>query len=676
MTPLPSCPVSPAPALRFCAARPAARRRTACAARKPLLLFLALACAARLGAQDGREQLGAGFSADANGPHALLALEAAHPARLKPELMGVHPRVFVTDPELEQLRRCARTTHREIWERARANAVCLRSEPVPAPAQGRRDQNDTALAIGEAAFMYKIEGDPRYLAAAKKFMDAAVSYDVWGYSTNKPNVDLAAGHLLYGLGWGYDLLYHDLTDPERARYRDKLTRQAHLLYESYRPQPGRSYTYSQNHLFIPAAGLGVAAYALYGEVPEAAEWARTARALYERVLATYSADGYYYEGFEYWVFSTPWLVHYLDALAHSTGEDLYDRPGLRESHAYVAHTILPDGRNVFDFGDAFEGALTRAGIGADAARTHPHGRLHSNYHVLYRLAQRFRSGEAQGVAEWLALQGQVNFEDYWSLLWYDPTVKAVAIDRQPRWHYFPDNEVVYWRSGWGRDATAIAIKCGPPEGHATAGLAGKFPDWRLEDGHAHPDAGTFILYAQGQYLVGETGYAGVPMTADQNTLLVDGHGQAREGNGHNAFGGIPYNRLDRIRLARVQATATGLQVTAEAAAAYEPELGVMRFDRTFTLEGRQLSIRDQIETSTPHRFSILFHFDGKAAPTGLGLAFPSPRDAQTRLEPALLTAAGPPGHVDRGPKEERGSRLSVSSSTPRTTATFESELKW
>ena len=31
-------------------------------------------------------------------------------------------------------------------------------------------------------------------------MDAAVSYDIWGYAFSKPNTDLAAGHLLYGMG--------------------------------------------------------------------------------------------------------------------------------------------------------------------------------------------------------------------------------------------------------------------------------------------------------------------------------------------------------------------------------------------------------------------------------------------------------------------------------------------
>ena len=40
-------------------------------------------------------------------------------------------------------------------------------------------------------------------------------------------------------------------------------------------------------------------------LPEAPAWASLTRAIYDRVLATYSQDGYYYEGFEYWIFSTP-----------------------------------------------------------------------------------------------------------------------------------------------------------------------------------------------------------------------------------------------------------------------------------------------------------------------------------------------------------------------------------
>jgi hypothetical protein len=650
-------------------------------ARAAGLLLLLAACSVRSAcAQDARETVGAAEHAGVSTPSPLLAIEAQHPAALKPELLGVHPRVFVTSAELDQLRIRARTTHKALWDRALANMLSMRIEPPPPPAGARRAQNDVAMAMAEAAFVYKIEGDPKYLGIAKKFMDAAVNYDTWGYATDKPNVDLAAGHLLYGLGWSYDLLYNDLTDAERARYRDKLVKQARLEYEYLSPKPGKSYSYSQNHLFIPAAGLGIAAYALYGEVPEAADWARLVRAIFDRVLATYSADGYYYEGFEYWVFATPFIVHYLDALAHSTGEDLYDQPGLRNAYKFVAQEMLPDGKNIFDFGDAFEGSNTRAGTTDDYARTHPGGHLHSNYILLYRFAQRFRSGAAQGVADWLASLGQVNFEDYWALVWYDPTVTPVPITAQPLLTYFRDHEVVYWRSSWGADATAFAFKCGPPEGHRTAALIKAMPDWHLEDGHAHPDAASFILYAKGKYLTGDSGYAGIPATAQHNTLLIDGHGQAKEGEGHNAFDGFPYARLNEVRILRVASLSDGIEISANATAAYDPSLGLTNFVRTVTLRGDRLTVSDSIASTSPHTFSVLIHSDSDApdpfSAEGLTIAVQSPPNAVTSIEPNWITAAGPPGAVDKGPKEQRGTREVISTAAATPATHFDVVLHW
>ena len=608
-------------------------------------------------AQDAKESLGAMEKKGVTGPHPLLAVEAAHPAALKKELAGVHPRVFVTAAEIEDLKRRAKSTHKEMWRHSLSVGLALKLEPEPAPAQTRRAQNNVGLAIAEAAFAYKIEGDPKYLAAAKKFMDAAVSYDVWGYTSSKPNIDLAAGHLLYGLGWGYDLLYNDLSEAERTKYRNKLVKHARLLFNYYELKPGKSFSYSQNHLFIPAAGLAVAAYALYDEVPEAANWAKRVRALYDRVLATYSTDGYYYEGFEYWVFSTPWIVHYLDALAHSTGEDLYDHPGLKNAYKYVAHSMLPGGSNIFDFGDVFEGPKTRAGEGEDVKRTHPGGNLHSNFHLLYRFAQRFQSGEAEGVADWLRSLGQVTFEDYWTLVWFDPNVKPVPVAKQPAFHYFKDHEVVYWRSGWDANATAVAIKCGPPEGHHASKLEAQFKDWHTEAGHAHPDAASFILFAKGRYLTGDSGYAGVPLTAHHNTLLVDGRGQAKEGSGHNAFSGVPYSRLDQIHFKKVEPQRDGVLVEADATAAYEPDLGLEKFGRTIRVTANSLTLDDDVSATAPHVFSSLIHFDTPQKPEGLGIEIREPKDAVSRIEPNVLTAPGPPGSVDKGPKETRGSRL-------------------
>ena len=112
-------------------------------------------------AQDAKEALGALEKTGVTGPHPLLAIEARHPAALKKELAGVHPRVFVTQAEIEDLKWRARSTHKALWQHSLAVGLALRTEPEPAPAQTRRAQNNAGLAIAEAAFAYKIEGDPK-----------------------------------------------------------------------------------------------------------------------------------------------------------------------------------------------------------------------------------------------------------------------------------------------------------------------------------------------------------------------------------------------------------------------------------------------------------------------------------------------------------------------------------
>lgn len=666
---------------------------------RPRLLVIALATlsiALPLFAQDARElEQERTASKKLKGEHPLIELMRTRKSILRPELLGVHPRVYLTDKELAELRQRARTSHRELWQRTISHVRALAADPPPPPAEKRRQQNDVGIAIAEAAFVYKIEGDKKYLDAARKYMDAAVSYDIWGYASNKPNVDLAAGHLLYGLAWGYDLLYHDLTEQEQTRYREKLIKQARLMADYFKPRPGRTFAYSQNHTFIPITGLGVAAYALYDETPEAPAWARLSRAIYDRVLATYSEDGYYYEGFEYWIFSTPWLVHYLDALAHATGEDLYDRPGFRLMHQYVAHSMLPGGNSVFDFGDIFEGPLTRAGKGEEYPRTHPQGHFHTNYNLLYRLAQRFQSGEAQGVAEWLKRFDQVNAEDFWSLVWFDPNLKPVAIEKQTTWHYFPDHDVFYWRSDWSKEATAFAFKCGPPEGHHTAGLLQQFPDWRLSSGHAHPDANSFIIFARDEYLTGDTGYAGLPMTEHHNTLLVNGKGQAKEGDGHDVFAAVSYELLNRIRITEAKVEQNQVTVRGDATAAYEPELGLKKFVREFVYRsGAGFTVSDEVETTKPAVLTFLLHADNRIEKEtgdqfsikagGVKLLIDptieesnqhASKKIQSLVEPNTLTAPGPPGAVDKGERQERGEKLLLSTSAPTTSARFMLRLK-
>jgi hypothetical protein len=358
--------------------------------------------------------------------------------------------------------------------------------------------------------------------------------------------------------------------------------------------------------------------------------------------------------------------------------------------------MLPSGKYVFDFGDIFEGPLTRAGLGEDYKRTHPQGHFYTNYNLLYRFARRFQSGEAQGVAAWLKRLDQVNAEEFWSLVWYDANLKPVPIERQPAWHYFPDHDVFYWRSDWSKEATAFAFKCGPPEGHHTEAQLKQFPDWRLSSGHAHPDANSFIIFAGGQYLTGDTGYAGVPMTEHHNTMLVNGKGQAKEGEGHDVFAAVSYEGLNRIRISEVKVERNQVTVRGDATAAYESELGLKKFVRELVYRpGQGFTVTDDVETTRPATFTSLLHADKRVEKESVDrfsigtdgvrllieptLQLPNEQgrsgQIRTAIETNTLTAPGPPGAVDKGERQERGQKLLLSNAAPANRVIFRMRLR-
>lgn len=74
------------------------------------------------------------------------------------------------------------------------------------------------------AIAYLITEDPKYLTGAKKWMNAFISYDIWGAT----NDDLGAAHTLYAMALGYDWLYQYLSPLEHTNYEQSMIN--HLLF--------------------------------------------------------------------------------------------------------------------------------------------------------------------------------------------------------------------------------------------------------------------------------------------------------------------------------------------------------------------------------------------------------------------------------------------------------------
>jgi hypothetical protein len=219
------------------------------------------------------------------------------------------------------------------------------------------------------------------------------------------------------------------------------------------------------------------------------------------------------------------------------------------------------------------------------------------------------------------------------------------------------------------------LKAGPPEGHRTTRLVATVPEWRLSSGHAHPDAGSFIIWAGGRYITGDTGYAGQPQARHHNTITIGGQGQGDEGD-HDVWRAMNAAAVDRIRITAVQADGTGVRIEADAEGAYVPAAGLSRFHRVFRFDGRDgFSIEDAIELREARPVQWFLQSDAPFEPrdrsfvsgTGpvLHVTIGAPENARASVDKTHLTAPGRPGSITEGPDEQRGYHLQVE--TPAST---------
>ncbi len=145
--------------------------------------------------------------------------------------------------------------------------------------------------------------------------------------------------------------------------------------------------------------------------------------------------------------------------------------------------------------------------------------------------------------------------------------------------------------------------------------------------------------------------------------------------------------MNRIRIVEAQLGERTVLIRGDAAAAYDPSLGLTRFERRFEFDGRGgFNVTDELQSTTPRTFTALVHADERIEQSGAGrfsidaagvklnLFVESPAGARAVVEENVLTAPGPPGSVDKGERQVRGQRLAVSTNGPQTSARFRLRL--
>jgi len=570
-----------------------------------------------------------------------------------------HPRLlFSADARADLKRRAAE--HPDLWKAVLESAKGIISPAsVPSPDVIRSGARYWRIeSVQSSALAWYVTGEKEYRDGAIRWMVAHCKEGIWG-DTYGVNVDLVASWYLYHVAVAYDILKAEMSEEDRKLVSTGLAEHARYIYRNFDPHDTKTkIRYDQNHTYIPTVALTSAALALLDETPDAKHWLTRGYAVLRRCRYVLSEDGYYYEGMGYWTYALNWHARGAELLARATGEQLFDIPVLRDSWLFGLHLSLPGIPGVYAIGDSGswkDGKLRGFAI--------------NNYSMLWESASQTNSGTSRAVGDlYHARQAERDFPAT-AFLWFNPKVEPAPLDKIEPYHYFPDQDVIAWRSGWDADATSYLFRCGPPLGHKAAGKLGQLADWTMNCGHVHPDIGAFWMFAKGTYLAVDTGYTAEKWTKDHNTLLVDEKGQGMDGSYWNERG-IPYGDLDKARITSQFLCADYGYASGEFGGVYKRRAGVgVGLRRSVLMTKRWLLIVDDMSSDPPRKLTWLCHstaefksegtaFVARQPKASLAVIPLAPANVEAKPESTIVMAGRKPGV---GTPEQRGFKLGLRS---------------
>jgi hypothetical protein len=441
---------------------------------------------------------------------------------------------------------------------------------------------------------YQMTGDKRY---AEKLRDAMIhygSFNRWaGDAHHDPpwHSELNTARFCYGYANGYDSIYDFLSEDERKTIAKSMVRLGILpTLDDWVLGEKRIHaldSMGHNWWSVCVSMAGLAALSLVGDHPQAEEWARHVSDVFpewfyyqgnilQNKPANFDSKGAFYESVSYANYALSEYLLFRLAYSNVFGESsVPDIPLLEKAGDFFVHSCYPVSGSVMsvDFGDSKLSAT-----GAETMRLLlANGYGKPEYHWYLSRTDRGLNDPVGLVYDSLH-SGQVLPADFTKSMLY------------------PDIGWAMLRSSWQDDATMLAIK---------SGIA-----WN----HAHPDAGSFILFHQGVPLIidsGKCSYSKREYTSyyrhskAHNVILSDGHAQNPEDCGNGDRGTVTSGRIPRL------IDAAGLKyVFADTAGATSWKFS--RNYRHFLWLGEVVLIFDDVRTHEKGQLEWLLHYQDKA----------------------------------------------------------------
>jgi hypothetical protein len=509
------------------------------------------------------------------------------------------PRLYLDSQAIQRIKSSiSKYPYSKFWTYVKKQADSFASQTPPTEIT---DWSGDIRGIGDRlpfiAIAYLLTGDPKYLDAERKWMNAICLYPSWGLVANGGDTDLDAAHLLTGMAIAYDWLHDTFTPRDRERYSLKMLHHADILYLCLQNKSIFWATdYLQNHNYVNVLSVAVAGLALYGESPKAESYVVMAHDNFHKVIQLLSPDGASHEGMGYWEYGTGALLRYHEAMSPVFGmDDVLDSSFFKNTAKFRLYVSIPGYVENVDFGDSARYEWSGPG------------------YILRSLAGVFRDGTAQWLSERIeAARGPGVRMSWLDLVWYDPSVKPTPPDGLPTNAYFDNLGILITRSSWADDASWVFFKAGPPQGYLALSKG------QFAGSHIHPDEGSFLIWAYGKWLVIDDGYVYKKRTSNHNICTFNGIGQLGEGGMWFDPSPLRALRSSPVAIAYSNIQPAYQYIAADLTNIYGPNAFLSHFERTIIvfLSG-YVVVRDKTDFSKPSDFVGLVHLGkGNVQKTG------------------------------------------------------------
>ncbi len=317
--------------------------------------------------------------------------------------------------------------------------------------------------VFQLAYAYRSTGQKKYLQRAEKEMLAVAAFSDWN-----PTHFLDVAEMTMAVAIGYDWLYNDLSAASRSTLKEAIINKG--ILPSFDDKYNWFLDAEHNWNQVCNAGMTFGALAIAEDEPVlAVRTIRRALATIPKSMVPYGPDGSYPEGFGYWEYGTSFNVLFLSALdkALATDYGLAQTPGFLKTAGFEQNIVGPQG-TVHNWGDSGDRNGISPAMFWFAAKNNDPSLLWMQRKVIREQAP------AQFVSERL-LPALLIWGNSLNLESSKPPTKKMWVGQGP-------SPVAFMRTSW-TDPNAIFV--GFKGGSASVN-------------HAHMDAGSFVLDAQGE----------------------------------------------------------------------------------------------------------------------------------------------------------------------------------